>query len=537
MKKKIVATFLCILLLVGLFPARASALVYGDYEYEYVSGGVAITGYNGTGTNITIPNQINGMDVVEIGVEAFSHGIGGVVRNVVLPENLIKISDHAFDGNHQLQTVTFNQKLEWIGENAFYNCSNLVSVPAVPSLQHIGRSAFCGCVKLPAFYGFDGLQYIGEYAFFECVGIKTVEIPKGVLNIEMLTFYNCISIEEITFYDTLESIVANAFTGVSDDVKVTYHGSRKSWAYAAPPSLKQRWTNITFDETCDHYYEVGYYDEPTCSQEGWKIEHCIYCYTKRETILPKNDNHSYSLYYSIMPECTTEGYGYEYCSRCGDIGEQNIVIPKNGHEFSEIVKYVAPTITKSGKWVYGCAWCNATTTVKIDPTGKKLSKAKILVSNKTYTGKAIKPTVTVKYSGKKLKKGTDYTVSYKNNKKIGTATAIIKGKGKYIGTRTVTFKITPKKTFIKKLSSGKKKIKVKWGNVTNSSGYQIVVATNKGFSKNKKEIYVKSKSSDSKTITKLKAKKTYYVRFRAYKTVKVKKIYGPYTKTVKVKTK
>lgn len=535
MKRKIVATFLCIMLLVGLFPARASALVYGDYEYEYVSGGVAITNYNGTQTSITIPNKINGQNVVEIAENAFSHGIGGVVRNVVLPENLIKISDHAFNGNRQLQTVTFNQKLEWIGENAFCNCSNLVSVPAVPSLQHIGRSAFCGCVKLPAFYGFDGLQYIGEYAFFECVGIKTVEIPKGVLNIEMLTFYNCISIEEITFYDTLESIVANAFAGVSDDVKVTYHGSRKSWAYAAPPSLKQSWTNITFDETCDHYYEVGYYEEPTCSQEGWKIEHCIYCYTERETKIPKSSNHSYTLIYDTIPDCYTDGLGYEYCTCCGKTGQTNIVIPKDDHEFSEIVLFVPATTRKSGKWIYGCAWCDATTTVKIEPLGKKISKAKVSVSNKTYTGKEIEPTVKVKYSGNTLKKGRDYSVSYKNNRKIGTATITIKGKGKYIGSKKVTFKITPKKTLIEKATAGRKKATLKWGKVSNSTGYQIVLATNRSFTKNKKEAFVKK--STSKTVTKLKAKKTYYIKVRAYKTVKGKNIYAPYSKVLKLKTK
>lgn len=61
-----------------------------------------------------------------------------------------------------------------------------------------------------------------------------------------------------------------------------------------------------------------------------------------------------------------------------------------------------------------------------------------------YTGKAIKPIIKVTYGKKTLKKGTDYTVTYKNNKKVGTATIVITGKGNYAGTKTVKFKIVKK---------------------------------------------------------------------------------------------
>ena len=51
------------------------------------------------------------------------------------------------------------------------------------------------------------------------------------------------------------------------------------------------------------------------------------------------------------------------------------------------------------------------------------------ISTKAFTGKNITQSITVKYNGKTLKKGTDYTVSYSNNKKIGIATVKIAGKG------------------------------------------------------------------------------------------------------------
>lgn len=78
---------------------------------------------------------------------------------------------------------------------------------------------------------------------------------------------------------------------------------------------------------------------------------------------------------------------------------------------------------------------------------KSLKKARIAkIKNQTYRkGKAVKPSVKVTYKGKKLKKGRDYTVAYKKNKKVGKAVVLIKGKGNYTGTRKVTFKIVRKK--------------------------------------------------------------------------------------------
>ena len=61
-----------------------------------------------------------------------------------------------------------------------------------------------------------------------------------------------------------------------------------------------------------------------------------------------------------------------------------------------------------------------------------------------YTGKALTPKVTVEFNGKTLKEGTDYTVAYKNNKKVGTAKVTITGKGNFTGTRTLTFDIVKK---------------------------------------------------------------------------------------------
>ena len=77
-------------------------------------------------------------------------------------------------------------------------------------------------------------------------------------------------------------------------------------------------------------------------------------------------------------------------------------------------------------------------------TARPVSTLKITVPSVTYNGKAQKPAVTVKYNNYTFKNGTDYTLSYRNNTKIGTATVTVTGKGKLSGTRSVTFKINAK---------------------------------------------------------------------------------------------
>ena len=90
---------------------------------------------------------------------------------------------------------------------------------------------------------------------------------------------------------------------------------------------------------------------------------------------------------------------------------------------------------------------------------------------------------------------------------------------------------------VKKLVSKRKALVVYWNKIANVSGYQIQVATDKKFKKNKKTVTVAKQNASKKTVKKLKAKKKYFVRVRAYKTVNGKKAYGKWSKIKSVKTK
>ena len=95
----------------------------------------------------------------------------------------------------------------------------------------------------------------------------------------------------------------------------------------------------------------------------------------------------------------------------------------------------------------------------------------------------------------------------------------------------------PKSTNTKKIKAAKKAVSVEWKKVSGVSGYEIQVATDKKFKKNKKTVTVKKQKTTKTTVKKLKAKKKYYVKIRTYKIVNGKKVYSSWSKVKSVKTK
>lgn len=177
---------------------------------------------------------------------------------------------------------------------------------------------------------------------------------------------------------------------------------------------------------------------------------------------------------------------------------------------------------------------------KEESQGKENSDKKIKISfvsqpsNSVYTGKAVYRSVKVKSGSKILKQNRDYTVKYTSNKYCGKARMNITGKGKYTGNMVRYFFIVPKKARIKKLKAGKKKVKVYVRKSPGKiSGYQICWAANKKFSGSKS----KYTSKLTLQIKGLKRKKYYYIKVRAYKTVKGKKYFGSYSQKKRVRVK
>lgn len=101
----------------------------------------------------------------------------------------------------------------------------------------------------------------------------------------------------------------------------------------------------------------------------------------------------------------------------------------------------------------------------------------------------------------------------------------------------VTVDVTPKKQKAGVKAAGRRKLKVRWKKDAHATGYEVQYSTDRKFRKGVKGASVKKKGIFAKTLARLKKGKTYYVRVRAYKSVKFgsKKIrlYGSWSSTAK----
>ena len=303
--------------------------------------------------------------------------------------------------------------------------------------------------------------------------------------------------------------------------------------------------------------------------------HCSVCNTviKVQTVINATGHKSSGWIVDKAASIGVKGSKHKECTVCKkvletaeipalsriSISKASVTLSTSTYAYDGKAKTPSVTVKVGGKTLkkdtdYTVSYSNNTKigTAKVTITGKgnytgsisktysiknNFKKATISgISNKSYTGKNITQSITVKYNGKTLKNGTDYTVSYSNNKKVGTATVKITGKGSYTGTITKTFKINPAKQEIQKLTAKSKAFFVDWAQKGSATGYEIQYATNSKFTSAKK-VTIKNNKTDKTTVSKLSGKKKYYVRVRSYTTVKGTKYYGAWSASKSVTTK
>ena len=314
----------------------------------------------------------------------------------------------------------------------------------------------------------------------------------------------------------------------------------------------------------------------TCTTAG-KTDgsHCSVCNTviKVQTVINATGHKSSGWITDKAASIGVKGSKHKECTVCKkvletaeipalsriSISKASVTLSTSTYAYDGKAKKPGVTVKLNGKTLkngtdYTASYSNNTKvgTAKVTITGKgnytgSVSKTYIIknnfkkatvsgISTKAFTGKNITQSITVKYNGKTLKKGTDYTVSYSNNKSIGTATVKIAGKGSYTGTITKTFKINPAKQEIQKLKAKSKAFFVDWAQKGSATGYEIQYATNSKFTSAKK-VTITNNKTDKATVSKLSGKKKYYVRVRSYTTVKGTKYYGAWSASKSVTTK
>lgn len=144
-----------------------------------------------------------------------------------------------------------------------------------------------------------------------------------------------------------------------------------------------------------------------------------------------------------LPEISKNGIASEGEKNSNDVNNSgNNNSSSNDNIEKNIPSHIVASdvIVKTNNGSTGKQYVQKEVTVKTTKISIKKVKAGKIKAQK-YKGRAVKPTVKLKYNGKLLKKNKDYTVSYKKNKKKGTAQIIVKGKGDFEGKKIIKFKI------------------------------------------------------------------------------------------------
>ncbi len=215
-------------------------------------GGLAITGYEGTDTDVVIPKAIGKDPVKKIDEDAFRHCTN--LTSVTILEGVTEIGWNAFSFCTGLQRVTIPESVTKIGEWAFLFCTGLQSVTIPKSVREFGGGVFEACLGLQSVSipegiktlskgGFEntpwlknlgefavinhillayqghggdvtipaGVAAIGEYAFRYCLSLTSVIIPESVTEIRFMAFYGCPGLQSVTIPEGVTEIGEDAF--------------------------------------------------------------------------------------------------------------------------------------------------------------------------------------------------------------------------------------------------------------------------------------------------------------------------------------
>jgi len=458
----------------------------------------------GNGNTVTIDNlkyKINNDYTAQI------VGRTDTLGNLIIPEpvwyeghtfTVTSIVNNAFSGCSSLTSVTIPNSVESIGDNAFQNCSSLTSATIGNNVTSIGSSAFFGCSKLKKIEIPDSVTYIGSKAFDGTAFYNTVKNwEDGVLYCGNHLISAKSDVTKITVKASTVSIAAGAL----DNCK-----SLKKINVLNPKCV----INCTIPKTAVIGGAEGSTAEDFAQKNNMSIDYFEEC------------THSDKVQVVIAATCTEQGAVQSRCADCDKLISQTFTAPL-GHTMVITTPAKAPTCTTSGNTQAGyCTVCgyNEVSTV-IPATGHNFgnNSANCLVcgvANPNYVAPA-QPTPNPTPSTAPTQPNQNDT----NTSNDEDVTVISK----------------PKSASIKKIKGAKKAILVTWKKVSGVNGYEIQVATDKKFKKNKKTVTIKKQKTTKTTVKKLKAKKKYYVRVRTYKMVNGKKVYSSWSKAKSVKTK
>lgn len=352
------------------------------------------------------------------------------LKKVTLKNGVQSIGERAFEKCSSLESVIFeNTVLEKISDGAFWGCSALSSIVLPDSVTEIERNAFFETglrnIQLP-----EKLTLIGGGAFCNCKNLKQVQLPPQLKELGEGAFFNCENLTQIQLPAQLNKLGTDAFRNCTSLDKIDI-----------PAGL----TQIGPDTFCNTGLTSVTLHEGLTKIEDGAFHDCL---KLKKIRIPKSVTDIGGLALGIRYNrgngaeevipggFTVEGY-------TGSAAERYV---KRMHQCENLYH----VFFKDVKFVSIGGQTAAVTNI---------SKTKIsALKTGAFTGKPLTQALTITYGGKKLVNGRDYTLTWKNNKNIGTASVTIKGKGKYNGSVTKKFRITVQKNAVYTVSRLKYKI-------------------------------------------------------------------------------
>ena len=301
----------------------AEIFTSGDYEYvENDNGTARIVGYNGSDTDLVIPDNIDNKKVTDIGCFAFYWCDN--LKSVTIPKSVIRIHSYAF-----------------------YDCQNMTSITIPKNVIEIEDYAI-------GYYTYDVCCYIEGISTYDS-GIESTRpidnfIIYGYTNTAAETYakHNRFKFEEI--YCPHEDCTTQV---------------------VAPTCTKKGYTIYTCNE-CGKTFKADYTDalghndiiisrtESTCTSTGSIYYKCKVCGYKHTETIPKLP-HNYEERV-IEPSCSKDGQKIYRCTECGDTYTE--AIPKLPHTYEEKVIF-EPSCSKEGQKIFTCSECGYTYTEAI----------------------------------------------------------------------------------------------------------------------------------------------------------------------------
>ena len=168
-------------------------------------GTITVTGYNGSLTEIRIPEVISGLTVTAI-------------------------ADEAFKGLDDLDVtlITIPKTVTSVGRSAFEGC-DYMPITVLGTLSYVGEQAFDGCVGLNPVTLDSSLDKISFRAFAECLLFTEIKIPQSVTVIEEDAFSGCEFAQTMLIMSTDFTVEDSAFAGCDNLVTIFYIGSEAEW--------------------------------------------------------------------------------------------------------------------------------------------------------------------------------------------------------------------------------------------------------------------------------------------------------------------